>query len=415
LGDGDNLERAFAGAVVHDMFNFLTVLVMLPIEAATSVLYHFTKAMTPDNVDKADKWEGPLKKIVEPFTKVFIIANKDVTKKIATKVKENCDEFYPTVCENGERSRTACTKRGLIDCDKKSNKCPAFFQVGADQKDDEISGFVCLFIGLVFLIVCLLALVTLLQKMLLGTSTRIIYKATNVNGYVGMAIGCGITILVQSSSITTSALTPLVGMGVIHLEQMFPLTLGANVGTTFTGLMAAMVSGSTNSLQVALAHLWFNIFGIIIWYPIPFMRKIPLGMAAKLGKATRVWRGVPFLYILVAFVIGPAILLGISIMFDQDSPGFKVLASIIVIMLVIFGAMFAFKWKYRGLNERTYAYMAVRQKRSDAYKALPTDMELIKGDLSRLREHTGLPDAEEDEEEAVEKAIDEDKSTEGSA
>ena len=51
-------------------------------------------------------------------------------------------------------------------------------------------------------------------------STRVIYKATNVNGLLAMLIGCGITVLVQSSSITTSVLTPLVGLGVIQLDQM---------------------------------------------------------------------------------------------------------------------------------------------------------------------------------------------------
>ena len=89
---------------------------------------------------------------------------------------------------------------------------------------------------------CLMGLVALLRKMLLGASTRIIYKATNINGYVGMVIGCGVTILVQSSSITTSTLIPLAGIGLLKLEQIYPLTLGADIGTTFTALMAAMVS-----------------------------------------------------------------------------------------------------------------------------------------------------------------------------
>merc|ERR1712150_438819 len=110
-----------------------------------------------------------------------------------------------------------------------------------------VSGFVCLFIGLVVLIVCLIILVTVLQKMLMGVSTRIIYKATNVNGYLAILIGTGLTILVQSSSITTSVLTPFVGIGALRLEQMLPLTLGANLGTTFTGLLASLVSDNVDS------------------------------------------------------------------------------------------------------------------------------------------------------------------------
>lgn len=391
LGNGDELERAFAGATVHDMFNFLTVIIMLPVEAATGMLYHMTKAMTPGTVDKADKWEGPLKKIVSPLTKTIIVANKSVSKDLATKKKESCDEYYPAVCKNGIRDAKNC-KGGLISCDKKSNKCPAFFQEGATQKDDEISGFVVLFIGLVVLITCLIVLVNLLQKLLLGTSTRILYKATNVNGYIGMAIGMGITLLVQSSSITTSVLTPLVGINVLHLEQMLPLTLGANIGTTFTGLMAAMVSGSKDSLQVALAHLFFNIIGIIIWYPIPFMRKFPLDGARKLGKATRIWRGFPIVYLFMAFFLIPLLLLGVSMLFDQNSKGFDVLGVIVVILLAIGMARIGYKWKYGGLKERIITYMTTRQERNDALRNLPANMSEVKSELQRLKDHTGLED-----------------------
>merc|ERR1712137_8958 len=156
----------------------------------------------------------------------------------------------------GNPTKKTCS-RGLIDCDKKTNECPAFFQPNAERSDDEVSGGVCFFIALVILVACLIGLVTILQKLLLGMSTRILYKATNINGYLAMLIGVGITILVQSSSITTSTLTPLVGMGVLQLEQMFPLTLGANIGTTVTAILAALLS-TTEALQVALAHLFFN-------------------------------------------------------------------------------------------------------------------------------------------------------------
>jgi sodium-dependent phosphate cotransporter len=72
---------------------------------------------------------------------------------------------------------------------------------------------------------------------------------------------------VQSSSIFTSTLTPLVGMGIITLERMYPFTLGSNIGTTITGIMAALTSTTAielrNSLQIALCHTFFNILGIL--------------------------------------------------------------------------------------------------------------------------------------------------------
>ena len=48
--------------------------------------------------------------------------------------------------------------------------------------------------------------------------------------YVAMALGAVITFVIQSSSVFTSTLTPLVGTGVFSLERAYVLTLGANIG-----------------------------------------------------------------------------------------------------------------------------------------------------------------------------------------
>merc|ERR1711953_513513 len=100
-----------------------------------------------------------------------------------------------------------------------------------------------------------------------------------VNDYLAIMIGMGITIIVQSSSVTTSALTPLCGVGVVALSKMLPLTLGANIGTTCTALIASLVSLKFGAVQIALVHLLFNITGILIWFPIPQLRQIPLRAA----------------------------------------------------------------------------------------------------------------------------------------
>jgi sodium-dependent phosphate cotransporter len=391
LGDGDELERAFAGATVHDMFNFLTVAIFFPLEIVTHYLFYLTKAMLPDEVGEGEKWEGPIKKLVAPLGSKIIVANKNVIKDIATGKKESCDEYYPTEC-NGAVNAANCKKVGLIGCDKATGECPAFFQEGADQHDDEVAGGVCLFLSLVLLIVCLVGLVTLLQKMLLGTSTRIIYKATNINGYLAMVIGMGITILVQSSSITTSTLTPLVGMGVLQLEQMYPLTLGANIGTTFTALLAALVSDSVNSLQVALCHLFFNLSGIVVWYPFPPLRNIPLNAARKLGKATRIWKGFPLVYIGVMFFLVPILLLGLSELFGQKTVGFTVLGVFLTIALFVGFGLSVYWWRFRGGKESIVQKMARRQKKNATIQSLPEDMDYLKSEVMRLKEHTGLSD-----------------------
>lgn len=211
MGDGDELERAFGGCSTLFVFNFYTAMVLFPLEVSTRYLYHLTKLMLPaqDSRQEGDNWEGPIKKIISPLSKQIIIANKSVIDDISTGTLEGCGAIYPTICEEGDVSYSSC-KQGLIACDKKTNKCPALFQDGADKSDDMVSGWVCLFISLFLLIICLVGLVALLHRMLAGASTRIIYKATNINGYFSIVIGCGVTILVQSSSITTSALVPLV-------------------------------------------------------------------------------------------------------------------------------------------------------------------------------------------------------------
>lgn len=403
MGDGNQLERAFAGATVHDMFNFLAVGILLPVEAATGFLYYLTEAMVKGaEVTKGEKWAGPLKKIVSPLVARIIVANKDVIKFVAAgedkdgNVIDSCDSFYPVQC-NGTVNKENCDRVGLIGCDKVTGRCPLFFSDGATQNEDQVSGGVVLFLSLVILTVCLVGLVTVLQKLLLGMSTRVIYKATNLPGIVSIIIGCLVTLLVQSSSITTSTLTPLVGMGVIQLEAMLPMTLGANIGTTFTGLLAALVSGKVAALQVALAHLFFNITGILIFYPIPFMRNIPLNAARNLGKATRVFRLFPIVYILTCFIFIPLLFLGLSSLYGQDSKGYTVLGIFITITLIgiiIFGLYW---YKKKDGASKLYDCLVNRQNRNQTFRDLPSDIEYLKAEVERLKGHTGLEDDEDKE------------------
>lgn len=125
------------------------------------------------------------------------------------------------VCDGGIESYKTC-KAGLIACNKDTNRCPAFFQIDASKSDDLVSGYVCLLLAILILSACLICLVALLRTVLLGASRRIIYKATKMNGLFAVLIGVGVTVLVQSSSATTSALVPLAGVGILKLENMYP-------------------------------------------------------------------------------------------------------------------------------------------------------------------------------------------------
>jgi len=396
MANGDELERAFAGATVHDLFNFLTVAVLFPLEVITGYLGALTHALTKNaSVKDGEKWEGPVKKFVGPLVAKIMKSNKSVTKDIALG-KATCDDFYPIECEDRVVSAKTC-KVALISCDKDTNECPAFFSQDASQGDEVVAGAVCFVLSIFMLFTCLLGLVSVLKKMLLGVSSRIIYKATNLNGYFSILIGCGITIIVQSSSITTSVLTPLVGVGVLPLEAMLPLTLGANIGTTMTALLASMVSDSIKSLQVALAHLFFNITGILIWYPIPFMRRIPLSGAVTLGKITRVWRGFPVVYIAVVFLLIPIYFLGLSSLFPQHTTGWTVLGSVIVILCIIALGYTIYWCNFQDGKQKMVVKFARRQRKKDALDSLPDDMEHLKRKVNVLMDFTGAVDEEENE------------------
>jgi len=94
-----------------------------------------------------------------------------------------------------------------------------------------------------------------------------------------MLIGVIVTVMVQSSSLTTSLLVPLAAAGLLRLEQAFPVTLGANIGTTITAFMAALAVSGPNAavgLEISLVHLLFNLSGIVLIYPVKAVRRVPL-------------------------------------------------------------------------------------------------------------------------------------------
>ena len=150
------------------------------------------------------------------------------------------DEYTSTVA--GSLTTGTCYKVGAKvkkDCEKRLLKGGLTLDKW-DMTDDGAGTFLTI-ISLISLCSCLFCIVYMLQIILKGTAARVLQKVVCLNGYLNIAIGTFITIMVQSSSITTSTLTPLAAVGIITLKDMFPLTLGANIGTTLTGIMGATV------------------------------------------------------------------------------------------------------------------------------------------------------------------------------
>jgi len=112
---------------------------------------------------------------------------------------------------------------------------------------------------------------------------------------------------VQSSSITTSVVIPLAGAGILTLRQIYPYTLGANVGTTITACLAALAVPEhfLAAVTVALSHLFFNVCGIVAITATPILRNVPIRLAEWMSSEAIKRRWVPLVYILIVFFVIP--------------------------------------------------------------------------------------------------------------
>ncbi len=161
-------------------------------------------------------------------------------------------------------------------------------------------------LGLVFLA---LAFVTRNMKLVMAGRIERSMNAVLAKGggASAMFIGMLMTIAVQSSSITTSVLIPMIAAGVLTIRNAFPVTLGANVGTTITALLASLASENPAGLVIALHHILFNAFGILIWYPLPAVRRIPLILAAGLARLAEIRKSLVVAYVIGTFIVVPVV------------------------------------------------------------------------------------------------------------
>ncbi|HKJ55256.1 MAG TPA: Na/Pi symporter [Nitriliruptoraceae bacterium] len=252
----DEFQRAFAGATVHDVFNVLAVAVLLPIELATGILSSAATALANVLVDLG--------------------------------------------VQGGSRSSPI----------KKAVGAPA----------DAVTDFLGQFMSGVPLAIVLVAvalgvifacLTFITRNMRMLVARRVEVAMNNVigrgGGFIGIVVGLIVTVLVQSSSITTSILIPLLGAGVLTLANAFPITLGANVGTTVTALLASLAVASSAGLVIALVHTLFNVAGILLIYPVPAIRRVPLGIATWIAAQAVHHRSLIVVYIIGLFVVVPII------------------------------------------------------------------------------------------------------------
>jgi hypothetical protein len=161
-----------------------------------------------------------------------------------------------------------------------------------------------------------------------------------------------------------------------------------------SGIMAALAGTNKNAMQVALAHLFFNLFGILIWYPIPFMRRIPLHLARLLGKTTRAWKGFAFVYLAVMFFILPFSLYAISEMYSSKDATLITIATIL--LLIIFGGLgfFVYWWVWRDGKIACGRFFENRKRRVKTLETLPYDLHWALRKTKELQDHTLIQPAQ---------------------
>lgn len=243
LNRTNEFRRSFAASVVHDFFNFLSVFLLFPLQ-------HFTGFLDTGSLYLANSFEhaggmklfNPLKAATKPLVQLVV---------------------------------------GVLDN-------PWFL----------------LTLAIICLLVALRQIVMVLKVLVVKRAEVWFDKVLFRNGVTAFSVGLVLTMAAQSSSITTSLVIPFAGAGILTLRQIFPYTLGANVGTTITAILASLVTGNIHAVQVAFAHSLFNVSGIAIWWP---LSRVPISLAEKFAGMAIKNRIIPFVYILVVFFVIPLV------------------------------------------------------------------------------------------------------------
>lgn len=241
----DEFRYAISAATVHDFFNILVVIVLLPLELGTGVISRSALFLT---------------------------------------------ELLPIFDSDGE-------SKGILDWTIKPASAWLVKLLGGHV-------IIIISVALALLIASLRGFTLVLKSFLIGQSQNMVNRYVFGHPFQALLWGAIITAGVQSSSVTASLTVPLVASKRATLEKVFPFLIGANVGTTLTALLAALSQNET-ALAIALVHLLFNLCGVLFFFPFKFIRNIPVGLAEHLGLLSQKNRFIGVFYVAVVFFLLP--------------------------------------------------------------------------------------------------------------
>lgn len=254
-------SKAVHAATVHDIFNILAILVLFPVEMLTRAVFGIGLLEKGACLFSGCLGEGTEFTFKSPV-KVIIKPAISVIKKLL---------------------------EGM-------------------ELSDKFSAVILIVLGFVLLFLALYLIVKIMKSLVLAKIEVLFDKVVGKKAYKGLILGILITAIVQSSSITTSIMVPLAAAGVINIYQVLSITLGANIGTTVTALLASSASGPAG-VTIALVHLFFNIFGALIFWPGHNGGRLPVYLSEKLSDAAAKRRYIIFIYVATVFFLLPVVLI----------------------------------------------------------------------------------------------------------
>jgi sodium-dependent phosphate cotransporter len=172
------------------------------------------------------------------------------------------------------------------------------------------SPFILSFLALVLLFASILIFRKIISDLLKAKSPEAFSRFFFENPLKSFGWGVVTTAAIRSSTITTSVVVPIVAKKVASIKQAAPFIMGANVGTTITAFIAATLNANSSSaISIAIAHFLFNFIGVLLFFPIPVMRRLPIELANGLGRLTLKYRFAGFAFLLLVFFGIPFLLI----------------------------------------------------------------------------------------------------------
>ena len=255
-------QRAFAAASVHDFFNLIVLLILFPLEVFTGGL----DWLAGHAVSGFEGVGGT--KLANPI--------KAATKPLINQIQQACDSL-----------------------------------------SDGSGGTLLLIVSIAMTFLMIGMLVKTLKSIMVERVENLFDRVLFKSAPRALAFGLLLTVAVQSSSITTSVAVPLVGAGILTIRQVMPYTMGANIGTTMTALLASLaaLAAAANGaeaetaqlgLRLAFHHVLFNVVGVVMMWK---FREIPIQIAEQFSKLTMKNRLIPLAYIVIVFYLAPFLII----------------------------------------------------------------------------------------------------------